>query len=173
MLPLWFPDLHRVDHIGRAGAITVERLCEIAETPCVASGVGITRPVVLRAAAGKAAWICAERDDGVAVEIGTPHFGSVVDEARWALGCMAYSELADPVASASCDSQAWASQSLLRTKPTLSAHIRSFLEELAQAYRRHGFALGTTNPYAELTVEPLTEGGLERLRQALPRRTAR
>lgn len=48
MLPLWFPDPLRVDQLDRTGAVTIERLCELAQTPCRASGAWTQRSVVLR-----------------------------------------------------------------------------------------------------------------------------
>lgn len=177
MLPLWFPDPQHVDHIDRAGAVTVERLCELAQTQCRASGAWTQRPVVLHVIeAGKEPWLRAEREDYGAVEVGVPSLaGNAIEQARWALGCLAYSPLRDPVALASCRRQDWArvSLDLPIARPQLSAQTRAFVEELAQVYLRHGLAIGASDPKADLVVEPLTEDALEALRHALPRRSAR
>lgn len=173
MLPLWFPDPQHVDHIDRAGAVTIERLCELAQTPCRASGAWTQRPVVLHVIeAGQEPWLRAERKDYGAVEIGVPPLSSdAVEQARWALGCLAYSPLRDPVALASCRGQDWAriSPDLPAARAQLSAQARAFVEDLAQVYLQHGLAIGASDPKVDLVVEPLTEDALETLRHALPR----
>jgi hypothetical protein len=177
MLPLWFPDRLHVDHIGRAGAgagaVTIERLCELAQTPCRASGAWTQRPVVLHVIhQGQEPWLRAEHEDYGAVEVGVPPLADdAVEQARWALGCLAYSSLRDPVALASCRRQDWVrvSPDLPVARPQLSAQARAFVDELAQVYLRHGLAIGASDPKADLVVEPLAEEALETLRHALPR----
>lgn len=172
MLPLRFPDPLRVDRIDRTGAVTIERLCELAKAPCRASGAWTQRPVVLHVLEeGQEPWIRAEVEDYGAVELGVPSLGgSATDQARWALGCMAYSPLRDLVALASCSGQPWApvSPELPAARRLLPAQARAFVEELAQVYMRHGLALGTYDPNADLVVGPLTEDALDALRRALP-----
>jgi hypothetical protein len=177
MLPLWFPDPQHVDHIDRAGAVTIERLCELTQTPCRASGAWMQRPVVLQVIeAGQEPWLRAEREADGAVQIGVPPLADdAVEQARWALGCLAYSPLRDAVALASCRRQDWApvSPDLPIARHQLSAQARDFVDELAQVYLRHRLAIGASDPKADLVVEPLTEDALEAIRHALPRGSAR
>jgi hypothetical protein len=176
MLPLWFPDLRGVDHIDRTDAITLERLCELAPTPCRASGAWTQRPVVLRVLDGQEPWLRAEREDCGAVEIGVPQLdGNTVDQARWALGCMAYSPLRDLVALASCRGQPWAriSPDAPPARAQLPEQARAFVEDMAQLYLRHGLAIGTCDPDAQLVIEPLSDDALLALRRALPGAAAR
>jgi hypothetical protein len=176
LLPLWFPDPQYVDRVDRAGAVTIERLCELAHTPCRASGAWTQRPVVLHVLEGALApWLRAEREDYGAVEIGVPPLdGSAVEQARWALGCLAYSPLRDLVALASCKGQHWAriSPDMPPARPQLSAQVQAFVEELAQLYLRHGLAIGSSAPDGELWIDPLSDDAIHALRHALPRGAA-
>lgn len=112
------------------------------------------------------------------MEIGVPPLnGDAIDQARWALGCMAYSPLRDLVALTSCRDQEWArvSPDLPHARAQLPAQARAYLDEIAQAYVRHGFALAASgsDQRSDLVIEPLTEEAPEALRHAMTRGTAR
>lgn len=176
MLPFRFPGLQRVDHIDRAGGVTMQRLCEMADTPYRTGGALPRRLVVVHVVQGSQyPLLRAERDDYSGVEIGVPRGdGDPVDQARWALGCMAYSPLADLVALASWRGQDWARWGFIdRGRKPLSKPMRLFVDEVTQVYRRHGFAIGTVDRYDSLTIGPLTDEALNALRRATPTWRAR
>lgn len=99
-----------------------------------------------------------------------PLGGNVVEQACWALGCMAYTRLRDLVALASCSGQEWSriSPEMPGARAQLSTQARAFVDELAQVCIRHGLALGTYDANADLVVGPLTEDALDTLRGAFP-----
>jgi hypothetical protein len=172
-LPMWFPDVRRVERIDRAGAITIERLCELAHTPCGATGASTERSVLLRVLdADQEPWLRAEREDYGAVELGVPALGGdPIAQARWALGCLAFSPLLDPVARATCRGKAWAriDPELPPARPQLGLAARAFVDEIWEVCRRQGLAIGALDPADELVVQPLSDDALHALRHARPR----
>lgn len=106
-LPLFFPNVKYVKSIDRSGAITLEQLCEKAQTRCQAIGRWTQRPVVISKASDSPPWVNAEPGDWATVEIGVPPLGNDVKEARWALGVLAF-VIFDGVARASVHGQEWA-----------------------------------------------------------------
>lgn len=105
-LPLYFPDVKYVTQLPREGAVAIERLCELAQAPCIGDGAG--RLVVVLDATGREPWIRAASDKGGVVEVGVPPHADEVSRARWALGALAFSPLFDGVSRAAVRGQAWA-----------------------------------------------------------------
>lgn len=106
-LPLFFPTVRYVKVIDRSGALTLERLCEVAQTRCEALGAWTRRPIVLCDAKDRSPWLLAEPGDWGAVQIGAPYGGDPMRQARWALGALAY-VLFDGVARATVNGKDWA-----------------------------------------------------------------
>lgn len=111
MLPIFFPVVKYRD-VDPTGAITLEKLCEMAQTPCGGIGPWTQRPIILKDASDCLGWIHAEAFSYGAVEIGVPHLPKSSqenvqrDKARWAIGALAYA-LFDGVARATIKGQPW------------------------------------------------------------------
>ncbi len=110
-LPVFFPAPIYVPAIeNRGGALSLEQLCLWAGVECQGVGRWIQRPVVIRA--GNALLVRSEPSDYGAVEVTLPvSVAGEREQARWALGAMAYSVF-DQVARASVAGQAWARAAL-------------------------------------------------------------
>ena len=107
VLPLFFPPVRYVKTIDRRAAVTLERLCAMANSRCEALGAWTQRPIVLSDPKDGPPWLLAEPGDWGAVHVGAPLFGDPVRQARWALGALAY-VLFDGVARASVNGKEWA-----------------------------------------------------------------
>ncbi len=132
-LPTYVPSIPRTSH-------SIAQLCELAGVECQALGRWTERPVLLRRGKrGQIPRIIAEPDDFGAVAITVPeNMGTPRDQARWALGALAY-VLFDGVARASVAGTPWSRASLPVGRQPAAARART------NAERQRQFRIG--NPH--------------------------
>lgn len=87
-LPAFFPNVQYKARLSNEGAIPLIDLCKMAGVECLATGAWTKKPIVLTK--GDAAEILSEPGDWGVVQITTPNSLSQRDQARWALGALAY-----------------------------------------------------------------------------------
>jgi hypothetical protein len=166
MLQLRFPDLHRVDHIDRAGAITRERLCKLAGTSCAAAAWAQC-PVLLRVVdAGQEPWLQADDYGAVAIAV-TPLFGDPSHK-RDERSVACHTGRCLTLWRATCRGKNWAEVDPERPRRQLGTAARAFVDQLREVCRREGLSIGTLHPADELVVQPLLDDALQALRQARP-----
>jgi hypothetical protein len=132
-LPVFYPPPVYCRRI-RGRARTIEALCRLAGVECRAFGNWVHRPVVIRSL-GDCIRIAAEPGDWGVVEITLPQaVQSEKEQARFALGALAYS-LFDGVARASVAGQEWSRAALPRGRRPGAARPKSNAER-QQALRQ-------------------------------------
>ncbi len=132
-LPVFYPSPVYVRRI-RGRARTIEALCRLAGVECRAFGNWVRRPVVIRSF-GDSIRVAAEPGDWGAVEITLPQpVQSEREQARLALGALAYS-LFDGVARSSVAGQEWSRAALPRGRRPGAARPKSNAER-QQALRQ-------------------------------------
>lgn len=157
-LPVFFPSPIYVPALEtRASAVDLEELCNLAEVDCQGLGRWTKRPVVIRS--GETLLVRSEPRDYGAVEVTLPAaIAGKREQARWALGAMAYSVF-DQVARASIAGKAWARAALppgrrpggARPK-TASERQRAFRQARADAILARDAALPTHDPRPESEI---------------------
>ena len=131
-LPVFFPAPLYVRQI-RGRSRTIAELCRAAGVECRAIGNWVNRPVVIRAI-GDSIRIAAEPGDWGVVEIRMPaSVKSGQEQARFALGALAYSVF-DGVARASVAGHEWSRAALPRGRRPGAARPKSNAER-QQAFR--------------------------------------
>lgn len=126
-LPLFFPPVRYVKCIDASHAVSIELLCQMADTRCEAFGPWTQRPVVLRDAMNTSPSMEAEPGDWGTVQICAPYPKEKIRQARWALGALAF-VLFDGVARATVAGKTWAKIERLRGRSKDARRPRNIAE---------------------------------------------
>lgn len=108
MLPLYFPRVEYTQSLQPEGAekLSLKEVCERAGVACRASGKWVNRPIFLSFDQHNEKILAEGTHSYHAVHIVCKH-RDPVEQAKWALGALAYSTLFDGVARASIKCAHW------------------------------------------------------------------